>query len=155
MAYARPVGGGRPEVRRAGPGPEAIDAAAALLAAHGPATTLGVRVVEVGAGRAVLSLAVEPAMLNGLGVCHGGVLVSVAELAARVAAGTVGDDPQAVGASIELLSPARPGMVVEARAELVHQRGRSAVCDVALGAGGEALALVRTRLRLGRRPTDV
>lgn len=123
--------------------------AAAILAAHRQAAALDVSLGEVGPGSAVLSLTVGPDMVNGLGVCHGGVLFALADLATTVAAGGGGRSVLVVGSTIELLSPAHLGTVVEARAVEVHARGRTAVYDTALaGPDGAVLALVRCRVRL-------
>ena len=40
---------------------------------------LGMRIVEVGPGRAVLEMTVVEAMLNGHDICHGGLIATLAD----------------------------------------------------------------------------
>jgi phenylacetic acid degradation protein PaaD len=129
------------------------EVAARILAAHPAAGALGVELVGAGAGTAAVRLTVGDAMVNGLGVCHGGVVFALADLAATVAAS--GDDRAvaAVGSTVELLAPGQPGAGVTATAGVVHATGRAAVVDVTVtDDGGVVLALVRCRLRRGDGP---
>src|SRR5207302_10878513 len=60
------------------------------------ASHLGVRLVEQGGGRAVLEVELLPELLNSFGSAHGGVLMTLLDIAMAVAARAL--DPKAVGA---------------------------------------------------------
>ena len=60
------------------------------------ASLLGVHLREHGGGRAVLEVELVPELLNSFGAAHGGVVMTVLDIAMAVAART--RDPKAVGA---------------------------------------------------------
>ena len=67
------------------------------LGRHIPfASLLGIHMVEHGGGRAVLEVDLVPELLNSFGSAHGGVIMTVLDIAMAVAART--KDPKAVGA---------------------------------------------------------
>jgi len=51
---------------------------------------LGITVDEIGPGRCVVSLTVRPEMLNGFGLCHGGITFSLADSALAFASNSHG-----------------------------------------------------------------
>ncbi|HET9577644.1 MAG TPA: PaaI family thioesterase [Usitatibacter sp.] len=67
------------------------------LGRHIPfASLLGVRLVEHGDGRAVIEVDLAPELHNSFGSAHGGVIMTLLDIAMAVAARTT--DPKAVGA---------------------------------------------------------
>jgi len=67
------------------------------LGRHIPfASLLDVQMVEHGGGRAVLEVQLVPELLNSFGSAHGGVIMTILDIAMAVAART--RDPKAVGA---------------------------------------------------------
>ncbi|MGE5096491.1 MAG: PaaI family thioesterase [Betaproteobacteria bacterium] len=67
------------------------------LGRHIPfASLLGVRMVEHGGGRAVIEVDLAPGLHNSFGSAHGGVIMTLLDIAMAVAARTT--DPKAVGA---------------------------------------------------------
>jgi len=101
----------------------------------------GVEIEEVGPGRARVSLKVEPRHLNGLGMVHGGVLFTLADMALAAAAHSRGRSAVAVTASMSFM---KAGMtdVIHAEAREVSRNRRLATYTVQVTDGsGEALCL--------------
>lgn len=78
---------------------------------------LGIQVTEVAQGRATCTMAVREDMLNGFGVCHGGVTFSLADSALAFASNTNGQITVSVDNSISYPAPVRAGDLLTARAE--------------------------------------
>jgi acyl-CoA thioesterase len=89
-------------------------------------------------------------MVNGLDVCHGGLVFSLADTAMAFASNAwldTGQSAFAIHADIDWLRPARLGDTVVARATLTAQPGRTAVYDVNVTIGDELIAVFRGRTR--------
>ena len=63
---------------------------------------LGMRLDEVAPGHARLSMTITAAMTNGLGICHGGFIFALADLAMAFAASARGEAAVAQHAAITL-----------------------------------------------------
>lgn len=123
--------------------------ASAILGASPTAARLAVTLVDIGPGTAVLELTVGEDMVNGYGICHGGVVFTLAELACLVAASSGDRAAVATGATIELISAAPLGAVLRASSRPVAERGRQSVHDVEVTDGpGTVVALLRGRTRI-------
>lgn len=94
------------------------------------ASLLGVQLTEHGGGHAVLEVELRPELLNSVGVAHGGVTMTLLDIAMSIAART--RDPKGVMAfTIEMktsfLSPAKGKLIVQGNC---LQLGRSvAFCE--------------------------
>ncbi|HEX5580728.1 MAG TPA: hotdog fold thioesterase [Gemmatimonadaceae bacterium] len=77
---------------------------------------LGLRVAEVAPGAVTVEMAVRPEMLNGFGVCHGGVTFALADSALAFASNTHGRVTLSVENSIGYPAPVHEGDVLTARA---------------------------------------
>lgn len=118
--------------------------AAAMWAGDAASRELGLRVVEVDAGRAVLELTVEARHCNGHGICHGGVTFTLADSAFAYACNSRNQTTLAQHNSITYLAPARPGDVLRATAEETSLAGRSGIYDVTVtDQSGRRIALFR------------
>lgn len=71
-------------------------------------------------------------MANGDGVCHGGLLFSLADTAMAFASNSHNEVYVAIGASIEFLAPGRIGETIVAEATEEHRHGRTSTYSVAL-----------------------
>lgn len=91
---------------------------------------LGMRVLEVGPGRASVAMTVRADMLNGYATCHGGLLAALADSAFGVACNSHGQVTVAAGFDISFLEPGRLGDELVAHARQVVLRGRSGLYDV-------------------------
>ena len=107
----------------------------------------GVRLIDVGPGRAKVAMTVEPRHVNGHGICHGGYLFLLADAALAYAANSYGTSAVAAGADIAFLRPVRVGARLEAEAAERAKTGRSGIYDVTIRADGEAVAEFRGRTR--------
>lgn len=104
--------------------------AAQMLARDKAVQDLGIKVTVTGAGEASAVLEIAERMQNGHGVCHGGLIFTLADTAFAFACNGYDRLTLAAGASIEFLRPARVGDVLTAVATEVHRGGKSGVYDV-------------------------
>ena len=123
------------------------EAAAARMWANDRASkTLGMKIVAVSEGAAFLEMPVRDDMLNGLDLCHGGLITSLADSAFAFACNSRGVTTVAAGLTVELLRPAKQGDVLTARAFEVTSSGRTGLYDITVtNQRGETVALVRGR----------
>ena len=70
---------------------------------------LGIEVLEIAPGRSTCRMKVRAEMVNGFGVCHGGVTFALADSAFAFAANTNGHVTVAVDANIGFPAPVREG----------------------------------------------
>jgi acyl-CoA thioesterase len=78
---------------------------------------LGVELRAVAPGRCVLAMTVRDDMVNGFGVCHGGVTFGLADSALAFACNSRGGVTMSIENAIGYPAPARPGDVLTAVAE--------------------------------------
>ena len=77
---------------------------------------LGLEVVHVAPNAVTVRMTVRPEMVNGFGVCHGGIAFSVADSALAFASNTHGRVTVSVENSIRYPAPIAPGDVLTATA---------------------------------------
>jgi acyl-CoA thioesterase len=107
---------------------------------------LGMRIVEVGPGRAVLEMTVLDTMVNGHDLCHGGLIATLADSAFAFACNSYNELTVASGFSIDILAPGKLGDVLTARCTEVSKSGRTGVYDaVVTNQRGERVAVFRGR----------
>ena len=87
---------------------------ATMLASDAFSRWLGVELVELRPGGCTVRMAVRPEMLNGFGVCHGGVTFSIADSALAFASNTHGRVTMSVENSISYPASAAAGDVLTA-----------------------------------------
>jgi acyl-CoA thioesterase len=101
-----------------------------MWSADAASRALGMELLEVGPGRAVVAMTVREDMVNGWAVCHGGLVATLADSAFAAACNSHGRVTVAAGFDIHLVEPARLGDRLVASAHEVHLRGRSGIYDV-------------------------
>lgn len=111
--------------------PAEAQAAAERVVAHmlerdGFSRWLGISVSDIGPARATCTLTVRPEMLNGFGVCHGGVTFALADSAFAFASNTQGNVAMSIDNQISYPAPAREGDVLTATAREESDTGRLA-----------------------------
>ena len=117
-----------------------------MLASDRASKSLGMRIVEVGPGRAVLEMEVRESMVNGHDLCHGGLIATLAASAFAFACNSYNELTVASGFSIDLLAPGKLGDVLTARCTEVSKSGRTGVYDaVVSNQRGERVAVFRGR----------
>ena len=121
--------------------------AAAMWRADHASQGLNMAIEHIAPGEARLSMPVEPRMVNGQGICHGGLIFTLADSAFAFACNTDGDASVASHCSISFVRPARLGECLVATAEERHRAGRSGIYDVRVTAGTEVVAEFRGHCR--------
>ncbi len=102
----------------------------AMYANDRASASLGMEIVEVTTGRAVMTMTVRDDMVNGHDICHGGLIFTLADSAFAFACNSQNMNTVAAGARVEFLAPARLGDCLSAVAEQVTQGSRTGVYDV-------------------------
>jgi len=100
---------------------------------------LGMRLEEVAAGRARLSLTVTGAMVNGHGICHGGFIFTLADSAFAFACNSHGLHALAQHCAITYIRPAHCGETLVAEAHERHLGARSGIYDVRVTGGNDSV----------------
>ncbi|MGY3453729.1 hydroxyphenylacetyl-CoA thioesterase PaaI [Bradyrhizobium sp. USDA 4353] len=108
---------------------------------------LGMQIVEIGPGRATLRMTVEPHMVNGHGIAHGGFIFTLADSAFAFACNSHNDRTVAAQGSISFIRPGKLGDIMTARAHEVSRSGRSGIYDVRVTAGETVIAEFRGHSR--------
>ena len=125
-------------------GADGHDATASMYAADRVAHEMGMTVVEAEPGRATVEMVVRDEMTNGLGVCHGGLVFTLADTAMAYASNAGEHRAFSTSASIEWVRSAISGDELRATCHTVETRGRNAIHDtVVVNGAGETVALVR------------
>jgi acyl-CoA thioesterase len=108
--------------------------------------SLGIELLDVSPGRVRIAMTVRADMVNGYGMCHGGIVFAFADSAFAFACNSYGDPMVAAGASIEFLAPTPRGERVTATAAEIARSTRHGIYDVAVAdAAGTVLAQFRGR----------
>lgn len=109
----------------------------ALWAADAAAQHLGIDLVDVGPGRATVTLTITETMLNGLAMANGGYVFLLADTAFAIACNTRGHVTVARSCEIVFMRPAGPGDVLVATATERSRAGRSGIYDVTVRNGDD------------------
>lgn len=105
---------------------------------------LGMELVSVAPGRAVLAMVVRDDMVNGHGIAHGGFIFALADSAFAFACNTYNRVTVAQQNQITYVAPGQAGERLEAEAVEVSLSGRSGTYDVTVrGGDGRIVALMR------------
>jgi len=128
----------------------AVGASAAerMFAGDQASQALGIELVDVGVGNAVLRMKVTGTMVNGHGIAHGGYVFLLADSAFACACNSHGPVTVAAGADISFIAPVLEGDVLTAVAEERVVFGRSGIYDVRVLRGDEVVAEFRGRSRV-------
>jgi acyl-CoA thioesterase len=105
---------------------------------------LGIEIINVAPNAATIRMTVRPEMVNGFGVCHGGVTFSLADSALAFASNTHGRVTVSIENSIRYPAPIVPGDILTASAVQESAGRRLAFFDVNVTkADGELVGLFR------------
>ncbi len=106
--------------------------------------TLGMELLSIEPGRAVLRMRVGPRHLNGHGICHGGFIFTLADSTFAFACNSHNKNAVAAGCSIEFLKPAHEGDVLSCEGVEQVVQGRHGVYDMKVSnQKGEVVAMFR------------
>jgi acyl-CoA thioesterase len=118
----------------------------AMFAGDRASRALGMQVLEVTPGGALLSMVVRDDMLNGHALCHGGLIATLADSAFAFGCNSYNELTVASSFSIDIVAPARLGDTLSARCFEVSKSGRTGVYDVEVNnQRGERVAVFRGR----------
>lgn len=104
-------------------------AAAAMWADDRASQGLGMRIDHIAPGAATLSMTVTEPMTNGLGMCHGGFIFTLADSAFAFACNSYNQRAVAQIGQITFLAPGRLGDRLTATCREVTRQGRSGIYD--------------------------
>lgn len=108
---------------------------------------LGMTIVEIGPGRATLTMTVRPDMVNGHGIAHGGFIFTLADSAFAFACNSHNQHAVAFQGSITFIKPGKLGDVLVATAREISRSGRSGIYDVRVTVSDEVIAEFRGHSR--------
>jgi acyl-CoA thioesterase len=123
-----------------------------MMTSDAASRALGITLLDYGDGWARASLTVTADMVNGHGICHGGMIFSLADTTFACACNSWGPVTVAAGADIVFVAPARLGDVLVAECRVRARYGRSGVYDAAVTRDGDLIAEFRGRSHELRRP---
>ncbi len=105
---------------------------------------LGMQIVSVRPGYAMMAMPVRGDMVNGHHICHGGFIFTLADSAFAFACNSYNQNTVASACHIDFLTPAREGEVLEAEAIERSLSGRTGVYDITVRTrSGKTIALFR------------
>ena len=93
---------------------------------------LGMEIVEIASGKAVLKMKVRKDMTNSHDICHGGFMFLLADSAFAFACNGYNQITLAQHCSIDFLKPAYEGEILIATARERQKSGRSGIYDVTI-----------------------
>jgi acyl-CoA thioesterase len=93
---------------------------------------LGIQLKEVSSGYSELILVVRDDMVNGLGICHGGVTFALADTAFALACNSRNQRTLAFNCTITYSAPARVGDMLTAVAQEQVLNGKTGIYDVVI-----------------------
>jgi acyl-CoA thioesterase len=91
---------------------------------------LGMEIVEVKSGRAMLSMTIKPHMVNGQRIAHGGFIFALADSAFAFACNSHNERVVAAQGNITFIRPGKLGDRLVATAREISRSGRSGIYDV-------------------------
>jgi acyl-CoA thioesterase len=108
---------------------------------------LGMTIVEIGPGRATLSMTVGPEMVNGQRIAHGGFIFTLADSAFAYASNSHNELAVAAQCNISFIRPVKLGDRLIATAREISRTGRSGIYDVRVTVDETAIAELRGHSR--------
>ena len=116
----------------------------AMYEADACSRALGFELAEVRPGYARMRAVIRPDFLNGHGICHGGLIFTLADSTFAFACNSYNVNTVASGCSIEFLRPVHGGDVLTAEAVEQTISGRTGIYDIRVANGaGETVAMFR------------
>ena len=125
----------------------AEESAAVMWRDDAASRALGMEILSVGPGTATLGMTVRPDMVNGWGLCHGGLIASLADSAFAVACNSRGLVTVATGFDVSFLQSGKLGDRLVAEARETALRGRSGLYDVTVRRESDDVVIAEFRGR--------
>jgi acyl-CoA thioesterase len=108
---------------------------------------LGMEILAVGPGHATLTMIVQPHMVNGQRIAHGGFIFLLADSTFAFACNSRNERAVAAQCDITFIKPGKLGDRLVATAQEISRSGRSGIYDVRVTAGDVVIAEFRGHSR--------
>ncbi len=119
----------------------------AMWAGDDASKGLGMEIVDVGPGRATLTMTVQPHMVNGQRIAHGGFIFLLADSTFAFACNSRNERAVAAQCDITFIRPGKLGDRLVATAREISRSGRSGIYDVRVTSGDVVIAEFRGHSR--------
>ena len=119
----------------------------AMWKEDGASQGLGMEILEVKAGQAVLAMTIQPHMVNGHGIAHGGFIFTLADSAFAFACNSHNQRTVAAQCNISFIRPGKLGDRLVASAREISRTGRSGIYDVRVTVNDTVVAELRGHSR--------
>ena len=113
-----------------------------MQAKEGTGAAFGIDILEVRAGYAKIAMTARADMLNGHGICHGGLIFTLADTAFAYACNSHNRSSVAQHAAITFLAPVPEGARLIAEATEDAVAGRTGTYSVTVRIDGEAVVAI-------------
>jgi acyl-CoA thioesterase len=108
---------------------------------------LGMKIVEIKPGQATMTMTVQPHMVNGQRIAHGGFIFLLADSTFAFACNSHNQRAVAAQCDITFIRPGKLGDVLTATAREISRNGRSGIYDIRVTAGDSVIAEFRGHSR--------
>ena len=124
--------------------PSVEEIGASMFSRDRTAQWLGMSLEEIRVGYARMTMTVRPEMTNGHGICHGGMIFTLADTTFAYACNSYNIEAVAAGCAVEFLKPGRTGDVLTAVGQEEALVGRHGIYDIRVTTEtGELIAVFR------------
>jgi acyl-CoA thioesterase len=121
--------------------------AAAMWKEDDASKGLGMEILRITPGEAVLTMTIKPQMVNGHGIAHGGFIFTLADSAFAFACNSHNERAVAAQSNISFIRPGKLGDRLVATAREISRAGRSGIYDVRVTLDDVAIAELRGHSR--------
>jgi acyl-CoA thioesterase len=108
---------------------------------------LGMEIVEVGPGQATMAMTVQPHMVNGQRIAHGGFIFLLADSTFAFACNSHNERAVAAQCNISFIKPGKLGDRLVATAREISRGGRSGIYDIRVTSDDTVIAEFRGHSR--------
>jgi acyl-CoA thioesterase len=108
---------------------------------------LGMEIRQIKPGEATLTMTVQPQMVNGQGIAHGGFIFLLADSAFAFACNSHNERAVAAQCNISFIRPGKLGDLLIATAREISRTGRSGIYDVRVTVDDTPIAELRGHSR--------
>ena len=105
---------------------------------------LGMRLDSIAPGSAQMTMRVRPDMCNGHGICHGGLIFTLADSTFAYACNSYNINAVALGCAIDFMAAGKDGDTLTAVGEMRQQGSRTGLYDITVtNQDGQTIAMLR------------